>query len=321
VPGGTGSQLGRWLDVGYTVEMGADTDAQSSLSIFPMLAGQADPARFSLLGASDERLRVAGGNDQLPHAIADALPAGTVRPGHELLALRANEDGTQTLTFSVGGTLETVTADHTLLAVPLGVLQHLDLSRAGFDDRMTRLLRAARMGTSTKLNLQFTRRSWLGEGPWPGVSAGNLFSDSGVQHTWEATRAQPGAAGILLQYGGGSAARSLTPAGPFRTAQQDPYVAATARRTLDLIDQAFPGTGAHWNGLAQLSAWHLDPHARGAYSYYPTDYCHRFLGYEAARQGNIRFAGEHTSVDFPGFMNGAAETGERAARELLADLG
>ncbi|MDH6141195.1 monoamine oxidase [Kitasatospora sp. GP30] len=320
VPGGRHSQLGRWLDVGYNVEYGADTDIQSSLSIIQQLGGQDDPAHFNLWGASDERYHVVGGNDQVPHAIADALPAGTVRPGHELLAIRANDDGTQTLTFSVGGTLKTVTADHTVLAVPLGVLQRLDYSRARFDDRMTRLLKAARMGSCTKLNMQFHQRTWLGTGPWPGVAAGDLFSDLDFQQTWDTTKPQPGTSGILLQYGGGSLAHSLSPSGPFNTAQQDPYVAATARRMLGLVDRAFPGTSAQWNGLAQLSAWHRNPYSWGAYSYYPTDYIHRFAGYEAARQGNVHFAGEHTSVDFQGFMNGGAETGERVAKELLAAL-
>ncbi|MBE1462534.1 FAD-dependent oxidoreductase [Kibdelosporangium phytohabitans] len=35
------------------------------------------------------------------------------------------------------------------------------------------------------------------------------------------------------------------------------------------------------------------------------------------RQGNIHIAGEHTSVDYRGYMNGAAETGARAAGEIL----
>ncbi|WP_035846637.1 flavin monoamine oxidase family protein [Kitasatospora azatica] len=320
VPGGMRSQLGRWLDVGYNVEYGADTTAQSALSIIQQLGGQSDPAHFNLWGASDERYHVVGGNDQVPHAIADALPAGTVRLGHELLAVRANNDGTQTLTFSVGGTLKTVTADHTVLAVPLAVMQRLDLGRAGFDNRMTNLLRDYRMGACTKLNMQFRHRTWLGRGPWPGVSAGDLFSDLDLQQTWDTTKPQAGTSGILLQYGGGSLARSLTPAGPFNTAQQDPYVRSLVGRVLGHVDQAYPGTCSEWNGKAQLSAWHRNPYSLGAYSYYPVNYWHRYLGYEATRQGNIHLSGEHTSVNFPGFMDGGAETGERAAKEVLADL-
>jgi monoamine oxidase len=33
--------------------------------------------------------------------------------------------------------------------------------------------------------------------------------------------------------------------------------------------------------------------------------------------GRLHFAGEHTSADFLGFMNGAVESGERVAKEVL----
>lgn len=320
VPGGMNSQLGRWLDVGYNVEYGADTTIQSSLSIIQQLGGQSDPAHFNLWGVSDERFHVVGGNDQVPHAIAASLPSGTVRLGHELLAVRANPDGTQTLTFSVGGTTRTVTADHTIITVPLAILQRIDLSQARFDSRMTNLLRDARMGYCTKLNMQFKQRTWLGKGPWPGVSAGDLFSDLDFQQTWDTTKPQAGTSGILLQYGGGSLAHSLNPSGPFNTAQQDPYVQGLVGRVLCQVDQAFPGTKAQWNGKAQLSAWHRNPYSLGAYSYYPVNYLHRYAGYEGTQQGNIHLSGEHTSVNFQGFMNGGAEQGERAAREVLAEL-
>jgi len=43
-------------------------------------------------------------------------------------------------------------------------------------------------------------------------------------------------------------------------------------------------------------------------------------GMEKVRQGNCHFAGEHTSQDFQGYLNGGVETGERAASEILGDL-
>ena len=47
---------------------------------------------------------------------------------------------------------------------------------------------------------------------------------------------------------------------------------------------------------------------------------HTLVGYEQVRQGNVHFAGEHCSVDFRGYMEGGAETGVAAGREVLADL-
>ncbi|MFH8368091.1 flavin monoamine oxidase family protein [Streptomyces sp. NPDC018031] len=319
VPGGHTSRLGRFIDVAYTVEYGADTVDQSALALVLLMGYQPNPGHFNVWGLSDERYHIVGGNDRLPHAIAGALPDGTIRPGWALRAVRANPDGSQTLTFDDSGAVRTVTADHTVLCVPLPVLQRLDLSRAGFDPRMRNLLRDARMGHCTKLNMQFTHRPWRGTGPWPGVSAGDSFTDTEVQQTWDTTRIQPGTGGILIQYAGGGPARALTPGAPFAT-ETDPYVAALAARRLAGIDTVFPGTRAAWTGRAELSAWHLSPYALGAYSYWPVGYLHRYAGYEGTVQGNIHLAGEHTSYDFQGFMEGGATEGERAAREVVGKL-
>lgn len=319
VPGGHSSNLGRFLDVAYNVEYGADTVDQSSLALILLLGYQPNPGHFNVWGLSDERYHIVGGNDQLPGAIADTLPSGSIQMGWKLLAVRANADGTQTLTFDDGGTTKTVTADHTVITVPLPILQGLDLSRAGFDARMTNLLRDARMGYVTKLNMQFTGRPWVGTGPWPGVSAGDCFTDLTFQQCWDTTKGQAGASGILIQYGGGGLAHALNPSTPFAT-HADPYVRTLAGTMLSQIDQVFPGTKAQWNGRAQLSAWHKNPYALGAYSYWPVGYLHRYAGYEGTAQGGVHLAGEHCSYDFQGFMNGGATEGERAANEVLAAL-
>ena len=47
----------------------------------------------------------------------------------------------------------------------------------------------------------------------------------------------------------------------------------------------------------------------------------RFGGYERVTIGRILFAGDHCSVDYQGFMEGAASDGVRAGREILIMLG
>ncbi|MBT2470876.1 FAD-dependent oxidoreductase [Streptomyces sp. ISL-66] len=319
IPGGHGSQLGRFIDVAYNVEYGADTDQQSALALVLLMGYQPNPGNFNVWGLSNERYHITGGNDRLPNAIAAALPAGSLVMGRELTAVRVAADGTQTLTFNDAGATRTVVADHTILCLPLPILQRIDLSGAGFDPRMKNLLRDARMGYCTKLNMQFTSRPWRGTGPWPGVSAGDCFTDSDVQQTWDTTKVQPGNGGILLQYGGGSLAGSLTPATPFST-DSDPYVRALAGRMLTGIDAFFPGTKAAWTGRAQLSAWHRNPYSLGAYSYWPVGYLHQYARYEGTAQGRVHIGGEHCSYDFQGFMEGGATEGERAAREVITAL-
>ncbi|MCX4777461.1 flavin monoamine oxidase family protein [Streptomyces sp. NBC_01264] len=319
IPGGHGSQLGRFIDVAYNVEYGADTQQQSALALVLLMGYQTNPGHFNVWGLSNERYHITGGNDQLPNAIGQALPAGSTVMGRELVAVRVAADGTQTLTFNDAGATRTVVADHTILCLPLPVLQRIDITGAGFDPLMKNLLSDARMGYCTKLNMQFTSRPWRGTGPWPGVSAGDCFTDSEVQQTWDTTKVQPGNGGILLQYGGGTLAGALTPATAFAT-DSDPYVRTLAGRMLTGIDAFFPGTKAAWTGKAQLSAWHRNPYALGAYSYWPTGYLHKYAKYEGTAQGRIHIGGEHCSYDFQGFMEGGATEGERAAKEVITAL-
>jgi monoamine oxidase len=320
VPGGHRSHFGRLLDVAYTIEFGAQTTEQTALGLLGLLGYQAAPGDFDMFGTSDERYHIRGGNQQLPRAIAATLPADTVRFGWRLVAIAVNADDTQTLTFAGEGGSRTVTADHTILAVPLGVMKRIDFSRARFDARKRATYEAMPMGVNGKLQLQFDSRSWNGTGAWPGRSTGESYADTGYQNTWDVSRAQPGAQGILVDFLGGDVARSFAPAHAFGSSD-NPKIRAYARRFLDQIEPVYPGLTARWNGKALLSTWYLNPYSFGSYSYWPTGYCQYYAGYEGVRQGNVHFAGEHCSVNYQGYMEGGAEEGLRAAKEIITDLG
>ena len=82
----------------------------------------------------------------------------------------------------------------------------------------------------------------------------------------------------------------------------------------------FPNAASHWNGVATIDYWTGYEWTKGSYSYWKVGQYTAFSGMEKMRQGNCHFAGEHTSQDFQGYLNGAVETGERAANEILGDL-
>jgi hypothetical protein len=46
----------------------------------------------------------------------------------------------------------------------------------------------------------------------------------------------------------------------------------------------------------------------------------RFAGVEREPQDGVHFCGEHTSIDAQGYLEGAVETGERAADEVISAL-
>ena len=44
----------------------------------------------------------------------------------------------------------------------------------------------------------------------------------------------------------------------------------------------------------------------------------RYYGLVGRRHGHVHFAGEHTATDSQGYLDGAVQSGERVAREILA---
>jgi len=317
VPGGHGSAFGRLLDVAYNEEYGADTTDQSALNILYLIAYQPSPKGFEVYGVSDERYHIAGGNEQLPEAIAATLP--DVRTGWRLTAIAKNLDGTVKLSFGAPSGAVAVTADQVILTTPFAVLRTLDYAKAGFDDLKKTAITQLGAGRNSKLQLQFTSRYWNTSGPW-GVSTGGSYTDLGYQNTWDATRAQPGSTGILVNYTGGSVAGGFAPSAPYSSAADDQHVANYAKAFLSQLETLFPGITKKWNGKATLSTPFRDPNLLTAYSYWRVGQYTSFSGYEGAAQGPLHFAGEHCSQDFQGYMEGGAREGARAALEVFHAL-
>lgn len=61
--------------------------------------------------------------------------------------------------------------------------------------------------------------------------------------------------------------------------------------------------------------WDEDEWSRGAYAWFKPGQMISLMPYIARPEGRVYFAGEHTSAWF-GFMQGALESGIRAAREI-----
>jgi monoamine oxidase len=55
----------------------------------------------------------------------------------------------------------------------------------------------------------------------------------------------------------------------------------------------------------------------GSYAYYAVGQYTTIAGVEREPVGKCHFAGEHTSIESQGYLNGAVESGERAATEII----
>jgi monoamine oxidase len=307
VPGGIGSRLGQLVDVAYNIEYGAETSEQSSLNLLYLL-GYSGQGQLRIFGPSNEKYHVRGGNDQIVTRLASRL-AGQIQLGSALVAIKQNGNRTYTLTFQSGLATKTVTADRVVLALPFSILRSsVDYKSAGFKALKQTAISELGMGTNSKLHVQLSDRHWNNLG-----CNGETFADTGYQNTWEVSRAQPGASGILVDYTGGKIGASFGTGTPQERAQQ----------FLGQLEPVLPGISAKWNQRATVDFWPAYPWTKGSYSYWKVGQYTKFAGVEREREGrglNCHFAGEHTSVDFQGYLNGGVETGQRAATEVIAAL-
>jgi monoamine oxidase len=319
IPGGHASAMGRLLELAYAIEYGADVTDQSALNLVYLLAFQPQRNKLALFGESDETFHIQGGNEKLPKAIADSLGPDVVRSGRRLEQLRQTSAGRYLLTFAAGNATEEVSADFVVLALPFAVLKHLDTAQAGFDDLKKTAIAELGEGRNGKTQLQFASRLWNHTGPWPGVSNGSSYSDTGYQAGWDVSRAQPGAEGILVFYSGGSVTTAMRAKTAFST-QTNPQALADAVDALHRAEPVFPGLSAAWDGRATQSLPHLSPFMKASHAFYRPGQYTAFAGYERVPQGGVYFCGEHTSIDFQGFMEGGASEGQRTGQEIAARI-
>ena len=272
-------------------EYGAELDQISALNCFALF-GVSDDAEF------DERYKIDGGNDQVPRLLAERH-AEKIEMGRALEALREASDGSYVLSFSGG---VEVTADAVVLAIPFSVLREVSLDVALSPEKEAAIGQLS-YGANAKLACPVTERFWKLMN-----YNGFTLTDQDFQLTWEATMMQGGLAGILTSLRGGDGGLALGEGRP--ESQRDAQFAK--------LEAFWPGASGYIAAAAPLRAhWPTEPYARGSYSGYSPGQWTAFGGAEATPAGGIFFAGEHTSPIFRGYMNGAAESGARAAGEVV----
>ncbi len=314
VPGGLDSRIGWLMDLDCTTENGGESSDQSALEYIYMLgymqALTAHNSQDFYLVGTDERYHVVGGNDQVVARMIKRLPAAMLRPVHALVSLARQPDGSYNLTFKSALQTVQLQADHVVLALPFSTLRQCDIARAGFEPRKLLSIRKLGMGTNTKMHVQFRDRFWYKLG-----YNGYTYADDGFQQTYEPSRHQAGAAGILTSYYGGAFGAKFK--APSFSPAFEPYV----DDFLHGLEPLYPGATKGYNRKSYMDYWTGDPWHQGSYSYARVGQYTSFVGIEPVRQGNVHFCGEHCSIAFGGFMNGAVETGEHVASVIAKELG
>ena len=268
----------------------------------------ADPEDLSLLALVDQfsagdtpgqgkLFRIRGGNDRLPTKVAAALRGRVLLRSH--LRRVRQSDGRVTLTIERRGRQSEIRSDYAVIAIPATTLRDIEFI-PGLPEHQQTAIRTLRYGPATRVLLQFERPFWRR------TQRHRAFGTSlPIGAAWDASEHQHGTPGILMLLAGGRASAEC------REILGREGAEGVTRR-LAWLGVSSPLT-AMWH-----TSWEDDPLAGGGYAVFSPDFDPSLRDWLRRPAGRVTFAGEHTSINSEGYMDGAIESGLRAAAEIKA---
>ena len=269
----------------------------------------ADPEELSLLALMDQfaaekwpgpgrMYRIRGGNDRLATTLAARL-GDRVHLRSELVALAQRGQGVRA-TVKNGKQTSQLVVDYVVMALPATLLRRVPITPA-LPARQHEAIARLAYGRGTKTLLQFTRRFWRAPGRPQAFGSPLPFGA-----VWDGNEEQRGRSGILALLAGGSAS--------------DATASLVAKDGAGALAGSLDWLGAEGTPLTawHQTRWEADPWSRGGYAVFAPTFAPALRGWLAQPCGRLFFAGEHTSIAWQGYMNGAVESGRRAAAEIAA---
>jgi len=269
-------------------------DRASYLAILCAIAG----GGFELYWTESEVFRCESGSQSLAFKLAEEIGAENIRLDCALTELRLRGDGVS-VEDAKGETHE---ADCIVMTVPPPAWRHFEVDPPipdGF---------APHAGPATKYLAKVSSAFWGKDGLAP-----DSLTDSAVGMTWEGTDGQRvgrDEAACLVAFSGGRAAEECIAFPPEE--RQDEF----SRR----LGKIYPGyREAFEKGL--FIGWPDEKWTMCGYSS-PTlgEVTTVYPNYEKPHGGRMYFAGEHTSLAFKGFMEGALQSGALVAGKIAKSL-
>ncbi len=238
---------------------------------------------------------IAGGSSRLPEAMAKALKA-EVELGRRVTGIRGTDDGVELRTAD-GGRHR---ARHAVIAIPHAVLRDLPLDPAP-PPLQAEAIRTLPYTRITQVHLSAKRPYWedgLPASMWTDTPLGRLFAPNPKGNDGH---------GLVVWVTG--------PRADALDARPEAEVGAYVARELGRLRPSTNGEFA----VHRVVSWQRNPLQRGAYFHWAPGQVTRLAPHVAAPLGRLHFAGEHTAQLMSG-MEGAMESGERAALEILERL-
>jgi len=239
-----------------------------------------------------------GGNQRIPEAMAGQLKEG-VRFGKTVRSIENDKIGVQVHTR--GG--ERYAAKAAVCALPFAILRKLDLKPA-LSGNQARAVRTLPHQLIHQTALHASRPFWESDGLAP-----SMWTNSPIGRVAAIYHGQTDdevSSLLVTSFGPGAAHLDRMDR---ETAAQ--YVVST-------IESMRPAARGTLKVIAQQS-WAQDPFSLGAWSYFHPGTVTKFLPAMNQPSGRIHFCGEQTALGARG-MEGALESGARAAKEVLSAL-
>jgi monoamine oxidase len=286
----------KMLAVAYKGEMGLELADQSALN-FIMLIGAQDQDTFDIFGDSDESIKFKGGNQQICDRLAGEVE-GQIRLNHALVRVKSKGSG---FVLSFAGEAKDVEADIVIMTVPYTVLRFVDGMKDidGMTADKWNCIENLGAGTNGKYFLDMKSRIWREQG-----FQGYLYTNN-IDTSWDSYHLQNYNAGksIYSVFFGGKTGEDISKGG--------------GEAYLDEVNTAFPGFKSQYTGYTSQMNWTKYKWSLGSYICPRPGQYSTLMEHVATPVGNMYFAGEHTSVEFGGFMNGAAESGRLVAQQVM----
>ena len=294
------------IEASIRTEYGAEPDQASALELLFNLP-TVDGERLSRISLSDERYLVSGGTDQIARALANQHQS-VIRPGHRLAAIDLAGPAPR-LAFADGS--EAV-ADRVILALPAPLLRDIRIE-GPLPPLWRALIEEVNLGRNEKLIVGYDRQSWRDQIGFGGA----IWGAQDFAAIWDAASLapRPGPGALCYFLGGDQVDRAAS----IGNAELAARFTAMARTVLPGLPDP--------NGRFRRTRWGDDPLTGGAYVNFRPGQISRFGSLftteeERDRSPEPGFAlalcRGWLSDAWPGYMNGALQTGRIAADAAMA---
>ncbi|WP_460108556.1 flavin monoamine oxidase family protein [Pseudomonas sp. S3_H04] len=263
-----------------------------------------EPSRLSLLyfaqqnrvyrGISDRDLRASrlvGGSQVLAQAFVKQIK--TIKTNSPVSAITQDKDGVTVKVGSVG-----YQADYVVLAVPLRALNKIALTPA-LDAQHMAAIKGTNYGWRDQIMLKFKTPVWESKARM----SGEIYSNTGLGMLW-IEPALKGGANVVINLSGDNA-RVMQAFGDKQMVDQ----------VLIRLHAFYPQARGSFTGY-EIRRYSTDPSMGGAYLAYGPGQISKFWRLWERPLQRVTFAGEHTDTLYPGTLEGALRTGQRAASQV-----